>query len=169
MFPPLSGLFGYFLNTGQSLQFGPRRENCNYLQREKKKEYNQLCPCVTLAQPISPACSSSSLPYSRTLLQLYLKRLSWDCRNINRGWKGGLMGGGCALVFLFFFSPKLVGVGTELCKGLWLTWKSWVKWAELHSIYPRWKCWQAKWTKVLGPALRRLSSCNPGFGEIVLG
>lgn len=40
IFPPLLGLFklfGYFLNIGQSLQFGQRRENCNYLLWEEKE------------------------------------------------------------------------------------------------------------------------------------
>lgn len=41
VFPPLPGLFklfGCFLNIGQSLQFGQRRENCNYLLRGKKNK-----------------------------------------------------------------------------------------------------------------------------------
>ena len=44
IFPPLSRLFklfGYFLNIGRSLQFGQRRENCNYRAVGDKKKKNK--------------------------------------------------------------------------------------------------------------------------------
>lgn len=47
IFPPLPGLFGLFgcfLDIGQSLQFGQREGNCNYLLRGKRiKPVGSLC------------------------------------------------------------------------------------------------------------------------------